>query len=87
VTDGIKPGMVRTMKGGRAVWDYPPVDPVVSDITSRIGNELSIRIEQHLSACIRPKPRFISQRLWLRLASLFIYVEKTQPRLRMEGND
>ena len=54
---------------------------VASDIASKIANEYSIRMEQQIRVCIKPKPRFITQNIWLKLAALFIYIEKTQPSM------
>lgn len=55
----------------------------MNDITQKIAKDLSIRLEQRIAIVIKPKPRFLTQTMWLKLASKFIYIERTQPTMQI----
>lgn len=52
----------------------------ISDAIKEHARSLAARVEYEIRVCIKPKPRWLSERIWLRIASWFIYVERTQPR-------
>jgi len=52
----------------------------VSAVTSGLAKSIAIRMDQQIRVCIKPKPRYLSERTWLKLAAIFIQIEKTQPR-------
>lgn len=49
-----------------------------------ISKSISLRMEQQIRICLKPKPRFISEKMWLKIASRFIYIERTQPTMKVE---
>ena len=53
----------------------------IHDITQSIAKEYAVRIDQKVLICIKPKPRWLTQKAWLKIASLFIYIEKTEPSM------
>jgi len=55
----------------------------MNDITQRIAKDISIRMEQRIAIVIKPKPRFLTQKMWLKLVSKFIYIERTQPTMQI----
>lgn len=52
----------------------------IQDITNNVAKGLAVRVDQKIKVCIKPKPRFLTEKMWLKLASKFIYIEKTEPR-------
>jgi hypothetical protein len=36
-------------------------------------------LEHQIKVYIKPSPRFITDRLWRRLAEIFVYLEKSKP--------
>lgn len=48
-------------------------------LASDISKDLAFRVDQRLRVCIKPKPRLLTEKMWLKLASRFIYIEKTEP--------
>lgn len=55
----------------------------MNDITQNIAKNLSIRLEQRIAIVIKPKPRFLTQKMWLKLVSKFIYIERTQSSMQI----
>lgn len=53
----------------------------VDDISRDLAKGMAVRMEQHIRVCVKPKPKFLTEKMWLKLASKFIYLEKTQPSI------
>lgn len=53
-------------------------------VANMAAKNIALRMEYQIRICIKPKPRWISERSWLKLASLFIYVERTQLPFKLE---
>ena len=56
----------------------------VPDTTHNYARSISLRIDQQIRVCLRPRPKYVSEKLWLRIAALFIRIEKTQPSFSVE---
>jgi len=51
----------------------------VNDMTGEIAKGMAMRVNQKVQVCIKPKPRLLTQKMWLKIASKFIYIEMTEP--------
>jgi hypothetical protein len=49
--------------------------------TQEMAKKLSIRVEQQIRIVMKPKPKFLTEKMWLWIAARFIYVEKTEPKI------
>ena len=64
---------------------YPKVSPGV--LTNTLAKGMALRMEQHVRMVIKPNPKLVHEKLWLKMASLFVYIERTQPSLTMEESN
>ena len=57
----------------------PPLEPDPHSLVHRavieIGKDKAMAIEQHIKLRIKPAPRFISEKLWQRIAAKFLLME------------
>lgn len=60
--------------------------PVTEPYTTAIAKDMVIRVEQKLRIVMKPKPKFLTEKMWYKIASVFIYVEKTEPKVTL-GKD
>lgn len=52
---------------------------IVDDLSKKMATNIAIRMEQQIRVCIKPKPKFLTEKMWLRIARIFIRIENTQP--------
>lgn len=55
--------------------------------TESIARGLAVRVEQKIRIVMKPKPNWLSEKMWIRIASWFIYVEKTEPKFSVKEGD
>lgn len=53
--------------------------------SSRISAGLTAKAEQHIRVVLKPKPWFLSYKTWMKLASRFVYIERTAGSFTLEG--
>lgn len=56
----------------------------VANATRNVSRAMTMRIEQQVRIVMKPKPKFLTEKMWVRLAAIFIYIEKTQPSMQIE---
>lgn len=66
--------------------DVKPEDTYRITTTEQMAKNMVARIEQQIRIVMKPKPSFLTEKMWIKLASLFIYVEKTEPKITL-GKD
>jgi hypothetical protein len=59
----------------------------VADMARDITKGYTVRLEQKIRVVLKPKPRFLTEKMWVKLAAIFIYVEKTEPSITVEENN
>ncbi len=64
-----------------------PQDDILRDFVNQasknIAEGLVLRTDQRIAVVIKPRPKLIPNNIWLRLASLFIYIERTNPSMTL----
>lgn len=78
--DVVAPPIIKTGK-----FEDDVTVPFIADQTRKIAKDLTIRVEQQIRIVMKPKPRFLTEKMWMRLAAKFIYIEKTQPSFSLKG--
>jgi hypothetical protein len=52
-----------------------------ADMARDIAKGYAVRLDQKIRVVLKPKPFFLTEKMWVKLAAIFIYVEKTEPSM------
>ena len=63
--------------------DIAPGENLVANLSRSLSDGLVAKVDQRVLVCIKPKPRYLTKKTWLKLATKFIYIEKTDPNYRI----